>query len=35
MTPAETAVVASTPNRWKNRMLIATRAALLGIARFT
>ena len=35
MTPAEAAVVASTPNRWKKRMLTATRAAVLGMARFT
>ncbi len=31
--PADTAVVGSTPNRWKNRMLTATRAAVLGMAR--
>ena len=35
MTPAVIAVVGCTPKRWKNRTLIATRAAVLGIARFT
>ncbi len=33
--PAVAAVVASTPKRWKKRMLTATRAAVLGTARFT
>ena len=31
----ETAVVGVTPKRWKNRTLMATRAAVLGMARFT
>ena len=33
--PIATAVVGSTPLRWKNRMLTATRAAVAGIARLT
>ncbi len=35
MTPAVIAVAAPTPKRWKKRTLIATRAAVLGMARFT
>ena len=35
MTPADIAVVGSTPKRWKKRTLTATRAAVLGIARLT
>ena len=31
--PADTALVGVEPERWKNRMLIATRAALDGTAR--
>ena len=33
--PIATAVVGSTPLRWKNRMLTATRAAVAGMARLT
>jgi len=33
--PADTAAVGGTPNRSKNRMLMAIRAAVLGIARLT
>ena len=35
MTPAVIAVAGATPNRWKKRTLMATRAAVLGIARLT
>ena len=35
ITPAEIAVDGPTPQRWKKRTLIATRAAVLGIARLT
>ena len=33
--PIATAVVGSTPLRWKNRMLTATRPAVAGMARLT
>ena len=35
ITPAEMAVVGPTPKRWKKRTLMATRAAVLGMARLT
>ena len=35
ITPAAIASVGLTPNRWKKRTLMATRAAVLGIARLT
>ena len=35
ITPAVIAVAGGTPKRWKNRTLMATRAAVLGMARLT
>ena len=35
ITPAVIASVGLTPKRWKKRTLMATRAAVLGIARLT
>ena len=35
ITPADIASVGRTPKRWKKRTLMATRAAVLGIARLT
>ena len=35
ITPAVIAVAGGTPKRWKKRTLMATRAAVLGMARLT